>query len=564
MAIQDGQQIEEGSELSCDVCIVGAGAAGITLARALGASGRSVILLEAGDWKASARTQDLYAGQVADQRLHSPPQFYRARRFGGSTTIWSGRCVPYDPLDFEFRDYIPHSGWPFQYAELEPYYRQANKLCEAGEFCYRVRDALPTARPEMIPGFTSDRVETDGLERFSRPTNFAKRYWRELAESSSIRVILNSNCTHVSADRDNQAIHQISVATLDGRHFSVTAKQYVLATGGLEVTRLLLASRDVYAEGIGNEHDLLGRYYMSHIAGTLGRLTFSASRGRDFHRYEVTPDGIYCRRRFQLAPQVQQQLGIANLIARTHHPAIDDPSHRSGPLAALYLARSLMRPEFRKRAGAGGASARKWARQVQNVLTDPIATARFASHWLVCRTLAARKFPSVIVQPRSGNYSLDFHAEQVPNPDSRVQLGDERDQLGMPRLFIDWRYTSQDVRTVRESFRVLAEEFSRTGVARLSFDDAEVEPVIVREGAYGGHHLGTTRMSDDPQQGVVDRDCRVHGLGNLYIASSSVFPTSSQANPTLTIVALALRLAAQLQQDTTPELVFEQLCDTHP
>ena len=189
------------------------------------------------------------------------------------------------------------------------------------------------------------------------------------------------------------------------------------------------------------------------------------------------------------------------------------------------------------------------------MLADPLHTARFVSHWLWRRTLASRKFPSVIVNPRSNCYTLDFHSEQMPNLESRVRLTNERDRFGMPRLHIDWRYTPLDVWTVRESFRVLAEEFARTGVGRLTFEDADVERAIVREGAYGGHHIGTTRMSDSPSQGVVDRNCRVHGLSNLYIASSSVFPTSSQANPTLTIVALALRLARHLEHAVQPEAV---------
>jgi choline dehydrogenase-like flavoprotein len=293
---------------------------------------------------------------------------------------------------------------------------------------------------------------------------------------------------------------------------------------------------------------LLGRFYMCHIAGTVGRLELNVPRSRDFHGYELSPDGIYCRRRFQLAPDVQASLGIGNLIARMHHPTIADPSHRTGPLSALYLARHLIPREFSKRVNDGEHSARNWARHARNVLADPLHTARFLAHWLFKRSLASRKFPSVIVNPRSNNYTLDFHSEQMPNLDSRIRLTDQRDRLGMPRLHLDWRYTPLDVRTVRDSLRVIAEEFARTNVGRLSFEDDEVERAIRREGAYGGHHIGTTRMSDSPSQGVVDRNCRVHGLDNLYIASSSVFPTSSQANPTLTIVALALRLASHVRQ----------------
>ena len=558
MAIQDGRLIDEGAELGCDVCIVGGGAAGITLALELARTSQSVILIEAGDWRPDAKTQKLYEGEVENEALHSPPQYYRQRRFGGSTTIWSGRCVPYDPVDFETRTFMPHSGWPIGRDELDPYYAQATRICEAGEPAYRVAEALPGARPEMIPGFSSDRVETDGLERFSRPTNFARRYREALEQAPGVRVILNSNCTHLAASTDSPTIERLEIATLEGRRFSIRARRVMLATGGLEVTRLLLASRDVYHEGLGNESGMLGRYYMCHIAGTLGRLKLTGPPSRDFHGYEISPDGIYCRRRLQLAAQVQRDLEVGNLIARIHHPTIADPRHLTGPLSALYLARKLLRSEFRKRASDGYHAKALWARHAGNVLNDPLYTIAFFWNGLSRRALASRKFPSVIVTPRSRRFTLDFHAEQAPNRESRVWLTGTCDSLGMPRLHVDWRYTPLDVRTVRESFRVFADEFERTGTGQLQFDDAEVERSICHEGAYGGHHIGTTRMSDSPSQGVVDRDCRVHGLENLYVASSSVFPTSSQANPTLTIVALTLRLARHLEQAGAQEL--QPLC----
>jgi choline dehydrogenase-like flavoprotein len=554
MAIQDARQIDENSRLECDVCVVGGGAAGVTLALQLSRSSMSVILLESGDWKADAQTQELYHGETADESLHSRPQFYRQRRFGGSTTIWSGRCVPYDPIDFEKRDYMPESGWPIGYDEIEPYYRRATRICEAGQYAFRVAEALPGAPAQMIPGFTSQLVETDSLERFSRPTHFARRYRRLMEWSSRLRVILNSNCVHLAV-RESRTIDHLTVSTLEGRKFTVAARRFVLATGGLEVTRLLLASRDVFPEGIGNGSDQLGRYYMCHIAGTLGQLELNVARPREFHGYEIAPDGVYCRRRFQLAADEQRRLGVGNLIARMHHPTISDPDHRTGPLSALYLARHLLPREFSKRAHGADRSFSMLARHVRNVVGDPLYTARFLSHWFWRHTLPARKFPSVIVNPRSQRYTLDFHAEQVPNFDSRVQLSNQRDRLGMPRLHIDWRYTPLDVHTVGRSFGVLAQEFERTGVGRLTFQDHEIEAAIMREGAYGGHHIGTTRMSDSASRGVVDHNCRVHGLKNLYIASSSVFPTSSQANPTLTIVALALRLANHLDKFAAPDVV---------
>ena len=165
--------------------------------------------------------------------------------------------------------------------------------------------------------------------------------------------------------------------------------------------------------------------------------------------------------------------------------------------------------------------------------------------------LAERKFPTIIVRPRANLFSLDFNAEQVPNPDSRVRLSEQTDPFGMPRLMIDWRYTDADVKTVASAFRLLQRDVARSTLGELTLepDEADIEAVIRRDGAYGGHHIGTTRMGDDPTTGVVDPNCRVFGVHNLYVAGSAVFPTSGQANPTLTIVALAIRLARHLEQE---------------
>jgi len=180
------------------------------------------------------------------------------------------------------------------------------------------------------------------------------------------------------------------------------------------------------------------------------------------------------------------------------------------------------------------------------VLLDPFDTLAFLWHWLTRRTLARRKFPSVVIPSRNNLFSLDFHSEQAPNPDSRVTLTETRDALGVPRLRIDWRYTDWDIETVRAALGVIRDELARTGCGRLEYDEATVATEALRYGAYGGHHLGTARMAATPETGVVDADLRVFGVANLSIASGAVFPTSSQANPTLTIVALAVRLARRL------------------
>ena len=544
--IDDAHAIPALTVLTADICIIGGGAAGITIALELQNSGQRVLLLESGGRAEEADTQALYAGETANADLHPPPDKYRYRVLGGTTTIWGGRCMPYDPIDFEPRDYLPGSGWPFGFSELAPHYPRANELVEAGRCAYTAEEAYDGPSPPMIEGFNSQRVTQNTLERFRMPTDFGATYGPTLAAAQHIRLLLHANCTAIRLGPDGTTVDHIDVATLTGTRFSVKATRYVLATGGLEVPRLLLASNDVARQGIGNEHGHVGRYLQAHIAGTLG--TIAIDRGRKTHHgYLMTPDGVYARRRFALTDATQRTHGIGNIVARLHFADLPDPAHRSGILSGLYLAKALIPFEYSKRLDNGEERTLGLKlRHLWNILTDPVDTVAFVWNWVTKRTLAKRKFPSVVIRSKANRFSLDFHSEQQPNPDSRVTLIEERDALGVPRIRIDWRYTPWDVETVRVALRVIREELEATGCGTLTYNEDTIDDEIMRFGAYGGHHIGTARMSADPKDGVVDADCRVHGVDNLFISSAAVFPTSSQANPTLTIVALAVRLGRWL------------------
>jgi choline dehydrogenase-like flavoprotein len=547
--IHIAKEIPENSILTADICIVGAGAAGIVVALQLIDSGLDVILLESGTLEPSDDAQALYAGEVTDERLHSPPDRYRQRRFGGTTTIWGGRCMPFDAIDFTARAYVEDSGWPFALQELLPFYPQANQLCEAGAFAYTAESAFDHPLRPMIENFDCRNFTTNSLERFSCPTDFGRRYGRKLRSARNIRVLLDATVTALHLNESGQRVAAASVQSLSGWRGTVQAGQFILAAGGIEVARLLLASSDVQRNGLGNAHDVVGRYYMCHIAGTVGAIKIERPSHAVWHGYDISDDGVYCRRRLALRPEVQRDQGIGNFIARLHHPRITDPAHRNAVLSLLFLSRPLIPYEYAKRLhGDERSSVRAWMRHIGNVLTDPFDAVAFAWHMLKDRRLAERKFPSIIIKSKANLYSIDYHAEQQPNRNSRVTLTGHRDPMGVPRIKIDWQYTRGDVDTVTRALALLAAEFQQGGAGTFEYDPATVEFEMTRYGAYGGHHIGTARMGTDPRTSVTDADCRVHGIDNLYVAGSATFPTSSQANPTLTIVALALRLAARLKQ----------------
>jgi hypothetical protein len=286
---------------------------------------------------------------------------------------------------------------------------------------------------------------------------------------------------------------------------------------------------------------------MCHIAGNVGSLAINGPTSNVRHGYEISNEGIYCRRRLCLTAEEQRRLGVGNMVARLHFPRIADPSHRNGVLSGLFMAKNFISYEYGKRLNDGNKPGiGTYARHIANILSDPWDTTAFAYNWLTKRTLAERKFPSVILRNKTNRFSLEVHSEQIPNPASRVTLCDTSDELGVPKVRIDWRYQPEDIDSVRKTLDAFAAEFSRTGIGRYEYNPALLEEDLTRFGAYGGHHIGTARMGENPATSVVDRNCRLHSVNNLFLASSAVFPTSSQANPTLTITALALRLADHL------------------
>jgi len=553
--IIDAGEIARGDQLSCDVCVVGSGAGGVTLALELAKAGRKVILLEGGGRKLESRTQDLYQGSVSDPDIHAPLDGDRYRQLGGTTTVWGGQCLPYDPIDFEQRDYLPYSGWPISRRDLDPYYEIAHRYCECGSFTYHVADALPDAQRDMIPGFADGEVLTSTVDRYSMPTDFGRRYRKELQAPENLRVLLHANCIEINVDENGKSVTGVTATALNRNDFQVDAGAVVLACGGLETTRLLLASNRVHSGGIGNHSDWLGRGYMGHISGDICKIVLNGNSKEFAFGYEEDPDGVYCRRRFWISEAAQRKHQILNVVCWLDTLPLYDPSHGQGVLSLAFFVKNLrsiqrrIPPEYSKILSMGTSSRKTNLAHLKNVLTDLPRTLAYYPGFAYQRYIKKPMIPSLILRSDSNMFGLHYHSEQAPNPNSRVTLGDERDELGMPRLFVDFQFTNQDIETVATAHEVIDRQLKASGCGYLKYyrpDD--VRSHIREQVATGSHQLGTTRMSADPAGGVVDEHCRVHGVENLLIASSSVFPTSSQANPTLTIVALAARMAEYLNR----------------
>lgn len=560
----DARTLDGSAVIACDVCIVGAGAAGIAIACELAGSALSVLLIEAGGASFSTASQEPLHGSVEGSSPHAPPHMYRRRVLGGATSVWGGRLVPMDAIDFEARDYVPHSGWPVNWDTVEPYYRRAHDYLQGGACTYTVQGALGPDAPPTIAGFRSDIVDTDRIERFSEPTDFGKAYLPRLQQASNIRILLNAQCLRVET-AESGAVTALACASSPERRFTVQPRFTVVASGGLEATRLLLASDTSRRGGLGNESGRLGRFYMCHIENTLGRLHLNPQSHPAVVDFERTGEGVYVRRKFTLNADAQRRHRLLNATFRLHFPFISDPAHRNGILSAVYLAKDCVLPEYRRKLATIELAKRDrmmqdwrfWAAHVGNVARDTVPVGRFGADWVRRRILARRKLPHVVVRNRDGIYPLDLNMEQVPNPDSRVTLAGETDAFGMPRLCIDWRMTGQDVDSIVRTFQQLRIAFAQSGCARLEFHDEELAAQVLDSTPIGGHHMGTARMAASPRDGVVDANGEVFGAPGLFVASGAVFPTSGHANPTLTIVALAVRLADHLKARAMGEAVPE-------
>ena len=502
------------------MCVVGAGAAGISVTRRLLALGHRVVLLESGGLDYEAPTAGLNAGETVGEDYY-PLEDSRLRFFGGTTAIWGGRCAELDPIDLERRDYVPHSGWPIAWKELERWYDQARPLF-----------GLPPKRPDpddlrragvKLPRF--EELETP-LWTFDRRFNrFAWESCADLEADPRCQVVTHATVTAFVPD--GRAIGRVEARSLGSGRLAVRAKAFVLAAGGIENPRLLLAS------GLGNEHDQVGRYFMEHPHARGGRVV----------------DGAAWR--------------LLKAFGRRHRVGGEDLAALIAPSQALQRREGILNTSLTIVARQPQGRRQFIGMKAYGGLKHSMApTKRGRALWMVTKKAAgwAQRHidparPWLLHKLGNLEVALLVRGEQAPNPDSRVTLAAEKDAAGVPRVKLDWRLSEIDVRSVAVLVDSLGRELERLGLGRV--EPAEwlptgrwrTDPLVSSHPIGGYHHMGTTRMGDDPKTSVTDPAGRLHGMPNLWVAGSSLFPTGGWANPTLTIVALALRSAEKISAE---------------
>jgi choline dehydrogenase-like flavoprotein len=518
---------------AADICIVGAGVAGITLARELAGTPARVLLLESGGLTFTKSLhslptvlsrhlrgeQGLARGRNVGQYYY-PLRFTRARALGGSSRAWARhglQAAPLDAVDFLERDGLPDHGWPFDRATLDPLYERAQNVCNLGPFEY---DVDPWEARGLGPRLPLDEGSVRStMFQFGLDSAF-DRYQAQLTNAGNVELMLHATVTGIAVDRHGR-VEDLRCATLSGNRFSVTADTFILAAGAIETARLLLVSDDVQRPGIGNEHDLVGRYFMEHPDVEVGM--FQPAPGLDLHDlrlYGSQPIGpnLNAHAMLRLSDDLLKKEGLLNSVVRLR------PMYRSALDPALGSARALRRSLHHGVPTTG--LARRTVQAVGGVRP------------LLRHQAAKRSAPP-------DAFGLDIMAEQSPNLESRVRLGGRRDRLGVPSTVLDWRLRDLDWASIKRTVEILGDCVRDAGLG-------QVVPTLDRHGpppaVFGNwHHLGTTRMHTNPAHGVVDENCLVHGTSNLYVSGGSVLPTGGYANPTLTITALALRLADHLR-----------------
>lgn len=545
--IRSGTTLPDRGTTQCEVAIVGAGAIGIALAiRLAGRVGR-VVLIEAGGESFDPSTAFSKAERVEDAR-HAPTELYRRRMLGGTTSVWGGRCIPFDPEDFTATRDRP--GWPIRFDEFDSYVGAALDFLDAGPAKFSASSLHPG---QELPLPNSRDLELGRIERYSKPTNAWRKWGAYLSRTLDVTVIHDVTCTSVLTNASGTAAAGVEVRSPSGTCHTIAAGTVILACGGLETPRLLLASRRTRHCGLGNEQDLVGRYYMTHLvssAENLGMLYLATpDKGRAFD-FRKTVDGVYARRMILLTPEARERENLPNIVFRPGRPPIDHASHKDSVLSTMYLVRHLLiPPEYARSLTANGSRSRALQGLTghgRNVVGDLPALGRFGMNWLTRRILATRKLPSVFLYRKDGRYPLEFNAEQMPNFESRVKLGSDTDPAGMPRLVVQWKFFESEIDAICRAYRVLAASVAASGLGHVELEPDlkdSVRRVLV---AQGGHHIGTARMGLDASVSVVNSDCEVWATRGLFVAGTSVLPTSGFANPTLTAVAIAFRLADHL------------------
>jgi choline dehydrogenase-like flavoprotein len=504
----DSRTLPDHSIIEGDVCVVGAGAAGISIALDWINSKHKVILLESGGFEYDDQVQDLYKGNNTGQKYY-PLRASRLSYFGGTTGHWAGMCAPFDNIDFVKRDWVPNSGWPITRKDLDPFYERAHEKLKLGTYNYDLtywqkQVANLNAFPLDEKVIWHKMWQISELGAWKNGGGMGTQYKDAILKAKNIYLHTFSSMVDIITNEEVSSIKQVIIKNFTGKTHTVKAKQFILAGGAIQNARMLLAANSQAAKGLGNDNDIVGRYFMEHLEVDTAELWLLKPFATDLFNWGK----LWC----ELA--IVEKIQIENKILN----------------------------------GTAGLSPLVWAKHVKPRMEtyqneDPRKSIdNVVQNWNEAEKQAELEKKGSI----SRAFTFQTRLEQAPNPDSRVTIGAEKDELGVPRANLHWKLTDLDKYSLRKINQIIAQQMGIAGIGRLKVIESlrDENDNSWPAGTNGGwHHMGTTRMSDDPKKGVVDANCQVHGINNLHVAGAACYATSAAPNPTLTLVALSLRLS---------------------
>jgi choline dehydrogenase-like flavoprotein len=532
-----------GKNLDADVCVVGAGPVGIAVALSLVERGLEVIVLEAGSIEPDVDSQRFAAGEIAG-RIYDPLDHARGRSFGGSARLWNvdlgggmpgARMRRFDAIDFIEREWVPYSGWPFPLEALIPFYEQAESFFGIEGQAY----FLPSTASDSNPFGDKQSPLECTIFRFATVEPILDRR-QQIMEESKLTVLLNAIVVELERVTGSEEIARLHAMSLTGNDYAVHADAYVLATGGIENARILLMT-DLDGEGqrgIGNQYGLVGRFFMEHPHTRAG-FVLPRDTDQEFLLKEVKNFGEALGEPwFRVRDEVAAKYRFGNMaVGLKPVPPSEVRRVRSMGRSSQAI-QAVKKLRARASDGSRGTGSLELMKAVLRGGPEIAGASLRKAWWLLGETLRGAN------QEDGMSLRIDVMSEQTPNPESRVTLSSQLDPIGMPRATLNWKLVDRDFDALTQLSSLVADLVKRRGIGKLAVPfERSSAPVN-----WGFHHMGTTRMHSDPTQGVVDEFGRVHEMENLYIAGSSVFPTGGVSNPTLTAVALSLRLADHIAE----------------
>jgi hypothetical protein len=524
------------------IVVIGAGPVGITCAMELAKRKFDVVLVESGGEKYDRQINGAGSFNQNNEETHAPMELAMRRQLGGASNIWGGRCVPYDSVDLIERSHVPFSKWPIVFDELKKYFNLTSEYFKCGDGIFSSNE-YPINK-SLVSGYVDGDLKLSDLEKWSLPTNFSKEYYNEIKMLKNVTILKDWTC--VGIVRKNEDIKCIALKNKDGIIKEIVGDKFIFANGTVEATRNFL----IFFSENNIVNKKLGKCYQGHLSGQISDIVFESNLNVKYDVFK-NDECVYVRHRMTFSEEFQLRNKISNIAFWLVNPKIGDPVHGNGILSFAFLALAsplgrFFAPEAIRRAAIEGAPSQSLGRHVKNIFLNFFSVCYFILVFGFKRFIAKRKVPGFFQKSANNRYPLHYHSEQIPNPESTIELSEVPDFLGMPRVNVNLKFDPVDFDSVVRAHYLLDEKLREAKIGHLEFFKGDLVEMVRNQAYDGFHQVGTLRMADEVNNGVVDKNCKVFGFNNLYTVNGGVFPTSGQANTTYMAVLMGIRLADHL------------------